>query len=286
MARRQGQRERAWPPLEEAAQLAAAAGDQRELAKSRSRMGIVHLERGNLDEAARYLELARADMEALGAAEEAGNACHNLGMVCEQAGRHDEAVRWLERARGHFERCGARLGVAGCLNQLGEIARSRGDIERAEALYRAALALYEALGAANIVLGRINLGLVLVERGMYAEARAALEQSMRMCRAQNRRALLGGIHTSLLPCAAAVADWAGWDEHLASAERLLGETSFVHVDLANMARRGGELALGAGDRARARQAFRLALGQWTVLGREREMEDMQAALAACDAAPE
>jgi hypothetical protein len=64
----------------------------------------------------------------------------------------------------------------------------------------------------------------------------------------------------------------GWDRHWQAIEALLGETHYLDLDIATVAEMAAELAVAAGELARARQAYELALAQWKALGRGAEAE--------------
>jgi tetratricopeptide (TPR) repeat protein len=274
-----GQLDRTARRLHDAERAALAAGVPALAADARRSMATVLMARGAFDEAAQAYRAAHEDFAALGDEAGAGLCCQGLGLVYTQAGRLDEAHDQLQRAWAHFERGGSRVGLAGCRKALADVARLRGALEEAEAGYREACVRHEALGSADAVIAEANLGLVLLDRGRWAEARVVLEACLRRFDERGRVALVGCTHACLLPCLAGEGDWPAWDRHLARATALLAETGFTYLDIARSAHLAGDMARGAGEPARARAAYALALRQWRALGRADDAARAQASFS-------
>jgi tetratricopeptide (TPR) repeat protein len=168
--------------------------------------------------------------------------------------------------------------VADCHNGLAEASRFRGDLEAATLGYERALQLMEAIGSGTAVIVRINLGLVLLARGRYAAAERPLQSARAALLAHGRLSLLACVHTELLPCAAAAGRWAEWDQHMETAARLLQEAPMVDPDIAWPTELGADLARAAGEEARARGAYELALSQWKALRNDAAVERVTAVL--------
>lgn len=115
-------------------------------------------------------------------------------------------------------------------------------------------------------IAQLNLGLVRVQRGAWAEAIEVFEAAGDALSRQGRRAYLAAVHTGLLPCLASLNDLAEFDRQLELAEAAVAETGFADPDLARLAEHGGDLVAGE----RAARAWALAEDQWRRLGRESE----------------
>jgi serine/threonine protein kinase/tetratricopeptide (TPR) repeat protein len=270
-----GEPTRAWRKLRQAERLAEAKGFRATVSACRRDLASVLVGRGSLARGETMYLSAFEEAELDGDAASAGAACEGLFEVCRQAGRYDEARRWIERAGERFEQTGSRIGVAGVANDLGDLCRLEGDLGGAEEGYREGLRRMEALAPSQAAIVRTNLALVLIERGRPREARPLLERSLRAFVRQDRRPMIGAVHACLLPSLAAEGDWDGWDLHMERAAAVLEETGVVDVDIARMARIGGELAIGLGEAARGRHALTLALVQLQALNRRDEARQVR-----------
>jgi tetratricopeptide (TPR) repeat protein len=184
------------------------------------------------------------------------------------------AEELLVRAQAIFQEGGNRGPHALCLNDLGEVARHRGDLVRAEALYRQSLTLAEALAAPEASTPRFNLGLVLLEKGRFAEARRHFTALL----ASLGERTLDRVWTNLAlaACAAAEADWDAWERLVAASEDGLAG-GLVDEDLARLATRAAELTRDAAETVRARRLFAIAVGLWDRLGQVERRDACQRA---------
>ena len=253
--------------LDEATVLADDLGDRALLAIACKEFGRVHIERGELEDATPILE--RAVENAVATRQEAieAQAWMLLGRVAKQQGRLDQAMDRFTDAQVVFERTGDRWGVASCTNERGEIARLKGDLETAEALYRDALARMNELGVDNAQIMRVNLAIVMLEQGRARAMRPLVERAMRAFEASGQRAMIGIAHLLLMACAAAEQDVVGWDVHLQRGRQLIRDTHFVEQDIALIAQSAASLAEHTGWVDRARGAWVLARSQWRALDR-------------------
>jgi serine/threonine protein kinase/tetratricopeptide (TPR) repeat protein len=217
---------------------------------------------------------------ALGDASRAASAIWEIAHALTFEGRLDEAAELNEPAYRDFMRLGERWAAGRSLNLRGEILRLRGDLAPAEDAYREALELMEALGAADgRAICECNIARVLVERGLYREARRELEKSALSFEAAGRKNALAWVRTVLLSCEATDRRWEAWDRHMTSIASLLGESGYLDLDIARAAQLAAEHALDAGEVERARAAYLLALGQWEGLGRGDDVAAVRAILA-------
>ena len=196
----------------------------------------------------------------------------------------DRAEMLLWRSLTTFEQAGEPSMVADCHNNLAENARLRGNLDHAETGFRRSLELHEAMGSANGFLPRLNLGLTLVEKGAYAEARPVLELSLSEIEAAGRRGYLAWAHIALLPVAAHFRDWEGWEEHVEEARALVHHPDTLRSDDVWPLERAGLLALALGAVAQAREALELAVEAWQRQGRPDRVAQVARALSDLESA--
>ncbi len=271
-----GSAPKAWRWLRQAEVLAESVGDRTLLGNIRRELGRILIERGRLDRATAVLESARSDFELAGDERGEAEALLLLGRVAKQGGELVPAHAHFERALDIFERTGTRNGMANCTNELGEVARLSGDLASALAYYEDALGRWEELGSDNSAIVRLNLGLVLQRHDRYAASREMIEEALSAFELTEHAAMIGIAHCTLLPCCAALHDWAAWDEHLNLGRWRLADTGYIDQDIAEAATEGARLALAAGEAERAQQALQLAAGQLRSLDRP---EALRAVLA-------
>ncbi|MFZ5480346.1 MAG: protein kinase domain-containing protein [Myxococcota bacterium] len=256
----------AWRRCIEAEDVARAGGVEDVWRRARHHRARVLLQRGD---PVRAEEMARAALESAerdGDPMNVGGACSTIG-ACQLAGaRPERAAPWFERARREYLAAGYRNGVAEVQNQLGEMARLRGDLETAERHYRASAATYRSMGAWKGVVPEGNRGLVRLAQGRFAEARPLFELARDAYVARGHAAQAAIYATLLLPCFAHARDWPAWDAALDEAGRELRRAGLADADLARTLRLAGDLAADAGDAPRARVAWALAAGQHDRLG--------------------
>jgi len=216
----------------------------------------------------------------MGRADEADAAFSEVVRLCEG---HDErlemcALAWLRRAMaahvtGDLALVEARLARAQelldrttvsawtqcCMLEVhGELARQRGDRVAARGLLREQLAMLEAIGAPDYSC-RLNLGHTWVEDGRYDNARPFLERAVSdAVRTGHGLFELHG-RVVLQPCLAGLGDWAEFDANMTRTQALWGELTMRNVGFAEVVALAGDLAAQAGFRARAREAWTLAL---------------------------
>jgi serine/threonine protein kinase/tetratricopeptide (TPR) repeat protein len=201
-----------------------------------------------------------------------------IGFVRLWRGDLDGARASFRRELALLEGLGNRFRIAQCVSALGEAARQAGDLEQAERQYRRALTIDEAIGSNRVWLDRLNVALVLLARGQYAEAREMIEEVRHRLgeAAEPARRVL--VHTELLPCLAETRDWNAWDDHFYRAAELLRETRLKDGDVAWLLVLAGQRALAAGDPVRARHCYELGIQQWLALGRSDKAAEVEDAI--------
>lgn len=116
-------------------------------------------------------------VEALSQSTEELAAAYNwLGLVHSSLGDLDRAELYDQRAVKAARELGDKSGEAANLNNLAEVVKKKGDVERALALYRQALDLepYEAEKPSKLN----NIAMIHSARGEYAEAARLLRQAL------------------------------------------------------------------------------------------------------------
>ena len=276
----QGSLGAAWKWLQRAERLARQRGDRLVLAQVRHVMGNILLARGARDGAIKAYATARADYEAAHDEEGVGACSVGLGRLAKQGGDLDEAVAHFQDARARLDAVGVRLAVAVCENELGELARLQGDLEAAERHCREALQRNLAMGAGGAVFPQVNLGLILMARERFDEARSELLTALATFEQQGRRGLMGAVHACLLPCCVAAGDLVAFDHHFTEGLAHLAETGLSDVDVARCADKAAELLTTRGDPERARDTLAFARGQWLSLQRPAEAAECDRRAAA------
>lgn len=222
-------------------------------------VGRCHGRLGAIDEAMAAFENAAAEPEeAIGHL--AAEAAVGMAWVHAQRGRWDRAIAAYERVLVLHRRYDDRLGEAACLNDLADVARQMGDLDRAEAGYLEALGRYRALGTRDHIV-RLNLALVHLRQGRDHEARRTLDA---LIEEGPEPIWAAAAHVLCLPAAAG--DTEDWLNHHDAAVALLDQSGFVHEDLATVCELAARRATDRRRRDQAAQAWSLAARQWDAMG--------------------
>lgn len=264
--------------FEEARALYAALDDEVGVADCIHGVGEAIYRFGDLERAESYNARAIALYEKLGHEVGVANALLGLGFVALWRGDLDRALSLFTRQLALLEAEGNRLKLARCVGALGEVARQAEKLDEAELHYRRALAIDEAIGSSASWLDRLNLGLVLLARGDFAQAHEVIEAVHDQVGPRNEPAQMCAVHCQLLPSLAERRDWAAWDHHYTGASRLLVDLGLTDGDAAWLLGLAGDRAALADAPGRARLVYELALGQWQALGRPDKIAEIRAAL--------
>ncbi|MCB9742976.1 MAG: tetratricopeptide repeat protein [Alphaproteobacteria bacterium] len=251
-------------------EVSEALGEPEHESAALARLGLVLRQQGKLEEALEAYNLAERRARALRYQHGLGGSLRGRAAVLRALGRLEESVEVLREARRVMEWMGNELGMAHCINGLAEAARKRGDLVSAEREYRRALELFQRLGSGQSIYPRINLGLVLLGRGLTRQAREQLELAQAHLEAAGRPGMLGAVLVTLLPCLVADREWAAWENHYQRATNLLADSKMVDADIAWAAELSGDWSeVGAKrsvDLSRAARSYEIALQQWMELG--------------------
>jgi predicted ATPase/DNA-binding CsgD family transcriptional regulator len=141
--------------------------------------GILALSRGDLDRSQRLLEQSRAVTGAHGDQRRSAIAEAFLGHVARAAGRYEEAATHYRRAGELSNRAGNARGVTWSSWDLGMLARDRGDLASARALFGTALRQFRDMDYPWAVASSAwGLGSVLVQLGEIDDGAPLLAESL------------------------------------------------------------------------------------------------------------
>jgi serine/threonine protein kinase/tetratricopeptide (TPR) repeat protein len=225
-------------------------------------LGDIARQRGRLQDAQGFFDRSLNLYREIG--DEHGIADHGIALADLARQGHDlsRAADLYRQTHARFHALGNRYGVARSLNGMGDVARLQGDLDTATRRYRRSLIILEGLRSADEVFPRLNLALIELARQRFTAA----EETFRGAREGLERLGWGGllscVHVSLLACAAQARDWPEWDDHLARGAEALRQSGFLDPDVAWCAELAGRLTEWAGQPARAREVYELAVLQW------------------------
>ncbi len=251
--------------------------------EARSMMHLAALTRmlGDSERALEFAEEAYPLLRQAALDEGVADCLLELGNIHLSRGALDQAEERLLGALERYQRLGNRFGIAQIHNSLADIQRRRGRLEDADRQYEKAQRMLERLESPDRVVPLLNRALVQLHRRDHDAARTHLAAGLEIVGRAGQRQLQAYFRTALLPCAAAAGAWSDWDDHMREATALLAETGAADADLAGPAQRAGEMALEAGQPARALDAFLLARDQWSALRRDAEADALEASIEAC-----
>jgi tetratricopeptide (TPR) repeat protein len=161
--------------------------------------------RGYWDEGARLSEWRYQAGKALSQWSDAGWGAFNVAWIHYNRGETDRAATWaahqmveaMERG-GNRRKLGNEADVAIDLNDLGGLARSQGQYDRAESYYKQALAIAKKLGLKQeeaYISG--NLGTLALDRDRPTEARLWYERQLVLAQEVGRQDLVAGAQAGL-----------------------------------------------------------------------------------------
>ncbi|WBB58193.1 tetratricopeptide repeat protein [Streptomyces sp. WMMC500] len=163
---------------DQAARIAAAAGDVGALARAENGRGHVLLKQQRYDEALAALYRARDLMTDVGDPPLGGMVTNNIGRVLRGTGRLDEAAQAHRSARAVFAALGDREGEATCRNEGALVLADHGLFAAAAGEQRAVLAVLRGIGARyREAIVSHDLGLSLEGLAEHEEAAAAYEHA-------------------------------------------------------------------------------------------------------------
>jgi tetratricopeptide (TPR) repeat protein len=136
---------------------------------------------------------------------------------------------WLQRILTVYTELGERAVMAGCWGVLGDLARNRGDYDKAEALYQQSLAVRTELGnRAGMAATWASLGYIALNRGDYNKAEYLYNRSLAVRTELGDRAEIAATWASLGDIASNQGDYD-------KAEALYNRSLAVRTELGNRA---------------------------------------------------
>jgi eukaryotic-like serine/threonine-protein kinase len=217
---------------------------------------------GQTKPAVDHFTQAAALREAQGNLRGAISSRRNLAWAYAVSGDTLAADADIAQARKHALVLEDSALLADVANDAGLIAEERGDFRGALPHFREALKLRESMGEALAAAqAALNLGFALLQTGVFADARAHLQQAERVYSAANDRV---GIVHSLQPLAAvdiAMGDYVSAQTrleralHMATEVNLAEERAILHAELAEVARQRGKLGEALAQSRRALVLF-------------------------------
>lgn len=171
---------RTWMEVEQIGLTAAErTGNRKWQATSHRKLGRVHAQLGELDEARAKYDLALSLYTELGDAEGEASVLKNRGFLEFLQGRHRAAADCNIAALERYERLGDRNGKADALNNIGWSLAQIGDHEAAEDHCREAMGLYRSLGNGDgIAVSWDSIGFIHAARGDRDEAEACYRRAL------------------------------------------------------------------------------------------------------------
>jgi serine/threonine protein kinase/tetratricopeptide (TPR) repeat protein len=229
-------------------------------------LGDLARQKGDLNRARELFDRSRHLYDARGDHHGVADYLIGLADLSRHAGELETAQGLYLEAEVRFEELGNQYGVSRGLNGLGEIARLRGDLVRADRLYHRAESILTAVRSADGLFPRFNQALVALAQKDFPRAGGILEDCREMVEALGWGGLLGCIHLARLSCLAQTRAWSTWDDAFGLGALAVRSAGLVDPDVAGAAELAWRTAEAAGQPARARAAWELALEQYRRLG--------------------
>lgn len=246
-------------------------GDDELLAGSLVDGAVCHILTGELEVAREFLEEATELYRSLEHLAGQARALRYEGDIARLESRYIEAREMFVAASELNTRAGLRADASSTLHGVAEMERLLGNLEAAEPIYRQVVALAEARGRFPEV-PLLNLALCLIARGRFEDAQAQLKGLLARWTGEGRKSWMAYGHASLMHATAGLQEWEAFDTHCAQATMLCPQSGVADIDLALAAEGAGTLALAAGQKARASEAFDFAATQWEQLGDQKRAD--------------
>lgn len=145
-------------------------------------LGATALYRGNLDEAAAYLEHCRAICHEIGEVRIRVYAHANLGLVHYWYGAYDRSKMYFNEAIRDSYDSGDRLRRADVLCEYGRLLLATGEFDQAIEVAKECIAIYKDLGRSSVSIAQTVLGTALRLQGEVEAAEQALTVGLQLAR--------------------------------------------------------------------------------------------------------
>lgn len=275
-----GQHDEALRLLSQAWEGARAVSDLTTAGAAARMLGLTTSYRGDTEAARHTVRWAFDAFDRLGEQLRAAWAAITASQIDKQAGDLGATERWLRVAEARAAGPGGEAVRAEVHNGLGEVSRLLGRDEEAVDQYREALRWMVETGSTDRAVVEANLGLVLLRRGAFIDARTTLLPAREDFTLQQRADLVSLVDLGLAWGAAGLQQWEEWDERCRLALDALARTGFRYFDVADVAERAALLALSHGQPARAVALFDLAIQQFDSLHRPADADRVRRARVA------
>jgi tetratricopeptide (TPR) repeat protein len=165
--------------LREALAIVRKSGDQRAEAPYLINIGNIYRDRGEPDKALKLYEDALAISRANGDKPGVASCLGCIGSSYCDKDELGKALQYYEKALAASRETEDRWGMAICLGNIGSIHRYRGELDEALLHYEGALALEREIGyKVGLATELGNVGLILVDKGLHAQAAQTLAESL------------------------------------------------------------------------------------------------------------
>ncbi len=207
------------------------------------------------------------------------DSLNGLAEIARRKGDHQRALHWLDRGQVFAEEAGNTRVMADILNSRGEIHREAGQFDLAESYYQQTLDIFLELGGVDIRVGQTNLTLVYLGRREYARALDVATEIL-----AELDCSVATFHCSILEViiATSLAGLGRFDEAKEHLDRGITLTeSIVHVepDTASILETLAILAAEHHQFELARQALKKAVNTWRVLDNPTRLARAEKALS-------
>lgn len=191
--------------LEQAADLARAAGDHAAEGRHLGNLALIHHRLGNPEMALAYFERALSSARAEGDRLTEDGILGNMGNILREMGRHDDAITYLHQALLIAQEIGDVRGRGIWLSNLGLVYDDRGQPQDSIPLHREAVAIARSLNDQRGLAGRLaNLGNSQLNAAEHAEALKCFHEVVAIYKelgdkqeAALRMGIIGNVHSEL-----------------------------------------------------------------------------------------
>ncbi len=199
-----GSLDQAWDWCSEHIVRARARGATTEVLRGIINLGVIAVRRGDLEDAARHFESARAIAARGGTMMMRGVLKENEAVLAHLRGRFGDALSLYQEALGILIRVGHRQFLARVANNLGELYVQVGETTRARRMCEYAAQVGRNLARGLVAEGLLLRGQIELAEGQHDAARGALTEALAMFAASGELGRAAEAH--LLLARAALAD--------------------------------------------------------------------------------
>jgi tetratricopeptide (TPR) repeat protein len=258
------------------------AGDTRGLAHAHTGQAFVHLRRGEYPRSIEAYDRAIALYDELGDTPSRVSAQAKKMMVRVAQKRFEDVWRDHSELLDEAQSIGARQQEATLWNIAGEAARYQERWQQARGCYRRARDIWTELDSRIRHIAELNLAMVELGAGRFAEARRRFESVEEGMRRAGLPSRLLRVFLGQAGCAAGQNDWAGWERALERVERQLEQNQDRNTDDPWLAEIAAGHAADRGHTDRARRMYRLARRLWHDIDEPDQAEAVDRTLATLD----